>query len=150
MPLAAKKILVSVDGSKAAEEAFRLACRLAKESEAKVYALYVIELGQEIPLDAEIGPERDKVETVLERIEALGREERCHVDAGVLQARHTGPAIVQDAVERNMDLIVLGLPHKRHSRNAGLGDSASYVLKNALCPVLIWREPSSSSSVSGA
>ena len=149
MALVAKRILVPVGGSKSAEEAFSVACRLAKAIAAKVYALYVIEVGQDVPLDAEIGPESEKGEAVLERIEALAREEKCPVEGSILQARHAGPAIVQEAVDRRMELITLGVSYKRRLSGPALGVTSSYVVKNAPCPVLLWREEISPSSLPG-
>ena len=139
MSLAAKRILVPVGGSKVAEEVFALACWMAKHNKAKIYALYVIELEQELPLDAELPLENNRAEAVLERIEALGREEKCPVDAVLVQARHAGPAIVQDAVDRRIDLITLAVKDKKHFGPHLLGETASYVLKNAPCPVLLWH-----------
>ena len=141
MPLGAKRILVPVAGEKFAEDAFRLACRVAKHNGARVYVLYVIELGLDLPLDAEPGPENEVAEAVLQRIEALGREEKCPVEASLVQARHAGPAIVQEAIQRNMELITLAESYKKRFGPQVLGEAVSYVLKNAPCPVLLWREP---------
>jgi len=47
-----KSILVPVNGDKAGENAFRLACRLARENKAKLHAIHIIEVKHEMPLDA--------------------------------------------------------------------------------------------------
>ena len=133
-----KKILVPIKGDKPGEDAFRLACGLCKASKAKLYALYVIEVEQELPLDAEV--DTTQSENFLKGIEAVSHEEKCEVEAGYLQARHAGPAIVQDARERRVELIVLGIPYKRRFGSFTMGDTASYILKNAPCPVILWRE----------
>ena len=140
MPLAAKKILVPVRGTKAAEGALRVACRLAKQQGGKIFALYIIEMGHESPLDAEIPVEDAQAESVLERIEAMAREEKCPVEGSKVQARHAGPAIVQESIDRRMDLIVLGVGHRKHIVTRFLGEESDYILKNAPCPVLLWRE----------
>jgi nucleotide-binding universal stress UspA family protein len=138
MPLNVKSILVAVKGNKAGEDAFRMACGLSKGSKAKLRALYVMEVRQELHLDAEV--DATLGETILGRIEALGQEEKRPVEAQYLQARRAGPAIVQEAVEWGIELIVLGIPYKRRFGQFVLGDTASYVLKNAPCPVILWRE----------
>ena len=127
-----------IKGDKTGENAFRLACGLYKESKAKLYALYVIEVKQELPLDAQVDP--TKGETILGRIEAVGQEEKYPVEAEYVQARHAGPAIVQEALEKGVELIVLGIPYKRRFGQFTLGETASYILKNAPCPVILWRE----------
>ena len=131
--------MVPVTGRKIGEDAVRLACRMGRMDGAKVHALYVIELGREYPLDANLPRETAAAESVLERIDALSREERCPTDTALVQARHAGPAIVQEALERNIDLITMTAGYKGGSQV--LSEMVEYVLKNAHCPVLLWREP---------
>ena len=132
------KILVPVNGDTAGEEAFRLACDLSKENKSQVRVLYVIEVGQELPLDAEV--DTAKGESILNHIEAVGQEEKCQVKAEYIQARHAGPAIVQEAYQRNSELIVMGIPYKRRLGSFALGNTASHILKHAPCPVVMLRE----------
>lgn len=143
-----KNVLIPTKGDDVGQDAFRLACGICKENKAKLYALYVIEVKQELPLDAEVDPNLG--EHILGRIEALGSQLRCRVAAEYVQARHSGPAIVQEALERKIDLIVLGIPYKRRLGQFTLGETASYVLKNASCPVILWREGTGSGSPVGA
>ena len=138
MAINTSRILVPVNGDSTGEDAFRLACRLSRESKAKLYALYIIEVEQRLPLDAMV--DSSQGEAVLRRIEAVGQEEKCKVEAEFLQARHPGPAIVQEAKERGIGLIVLGIPYKRRFGQFTVGRAAYYVLRNAPCPVIVWRE----------
>ena len=132
------RILVPIKGDRAGEEAFRLACGLSKENKAKLYALYIIEVKQELPLDAEV--DSSQGEAILGRIEAVSQEEKCRVEAEFLQARQAGPAIVQESIERRIGLIVLGVPYKRRFGQFTLGETPAYILKNSSCPVILWRE----------
>ena len=138
MALDAKKILVPVNGDNAGVEAFLLACGLSKGSKASLVALYVLEIKQELPLDAEVDASHG--ETVLNRIEAIGHEQKCLVEAKYLQARQAGPAVVEEATDRNADLIVLGIPYKRRYGSFALGRTTSHILKHAPCPVILWRQ----------
>ena len=133
-----KNVLVPTKGDEVGEDAFRLACGICKENKATLYVLYVIEVKQEFPLDAEVDPRHG--ENILGRIEALGTQAKCPVAAEYVQARHSGPAIVQEALERKIDLIILGVPYKQRLGQFTLGETTSYVLKNAPCPVILWRE----------
>ncbi len=110
------QILVPVNGSPTDDEAIRLASITAKRYKARVLAIYVIEVKRTLPLDAEIQTE-------------------------LLQAREVGPAIVEEAIERNVDVIIMGLPYKRRFGEFSLGTTALYVLKNAPCRVWVLREP---------
>ncbi len=138
MPSNHSSILVAVDGGSSDEGAARLACGLARTSKAKVVVLYVIEVGHELPLDIELDPSRE--EAILDRLESIGGREKCSLEGGYVQARHAGPAIVEEAVNKNAQMVVLGLPSKRYGRDDRFGDTISYVLRNAPCQVLLWKD----------
>ena len=135
----AKKVLVPVHGDDSDESALALACKFAKESKGKVYILYVIEVARRLPLDADVSQETAKGEQVLQQMEKLGKKQQADVDAEILQARDAGPAVVQEAVEREVDVIVVGLSYKRRYGVFNLGSTVSFILKNSPCPVLLWR-----------
>ena len=61
-----RKVLVPVNGTKVDEAAIKLACRLAKGARGKIYVTYVIRVDRTLPLDAEIKPEIEKGERVLD------------------------------------------------------------------------------------
>ena len=108
------KILVPVVGTEADEEAIRLACNLVKKkNKGKIYVVYVITIKRALPLDAEIESETLK-------------------DAG--------PAIVDETVERGVDLILMGVKYKRRFGQFSLGSVAPYVLKNAPCRVILYHQ----------
>lgn len=135
-----KKVLVPISGSKTDEEAVNLACAIAKRNKATIYAIYVIEVKRTLPLDAEIASESVKGEGVLARIELVAEEQDYEVETELLQAREAGQAIVDEAVERKVDLIIMGVDYKRRFGEFTLGATAPYVLRNAPCKVWLCRE----------
>lgn len=135
-----KKVLVPVVGSEADEETMKLACRLAKKDKGKVWAVSVVAIKRALPLDAEIDSEIRSAEDVLDSVESIAEEEDCEVETDVLQAREVGPAIVDEAVERGVDLILMGITYKRHFGQFSLGDVVPYVLKNSPCPVILYQQ----------
>ncbi len=62
-------------------------------------------------------------------------------EADIIQARDVGPAIVEEAVEREADLIIIGLTQKRRVGSCSVGNVIPHVLKEAPCRVLLSREP---------
>jgi len=134
------KILVPVIGTEADEEAIRLACRLAKKDKGKIWAFYVITVKRSLPLEAEIESEIKKAEGILDHVESIAEEEDYEVETDILQAREAGPAIVDEAVERDIDLILMGVSYKRRFGQFSLGDVVLYVLKNAPCRVILYHE----------
>lgn len=137
------RILVPVKGHPTDREAISVACRIAKATKGKVYAIYVIEVQRTLPLDAEIGPEIEKGEAVLAAVERIAQENDYQVDSELLQGREVGPALVDEAIERGIDLIILGVPYKRRFGEFDLGKTIPFVLKHAPCRVWVIREPAS-------
>jgi len=137
-----KRILVPVTGTPVDSEAMRLACQLGKKDKAKVRAVCVITIKRSLPLEAEIEPEIRKAEEILDQAEIVAEEEGYEAESDVLQAREAGPAIVDEAVERGVDLILMGIPYKRRFGQFSLGTVVPYVLSNAPCRIILYHERS--------
>jgi nucleotide-binding universal stress UspA family protein len=135
-----KKILVPVVGSEADIETVKLACRLAKKDKGKVWAVSVVAIKRALPLDAEIDSEIKKAEEILDRVESVAEEEDYEVETDVLQAREVGPAIVDEAVERGVSLILMGIKYKKSFGQFSMGNVVPYVLKNSPCPVILYQQ----------
>ena len=134
------KLLVSVSGGEADEEVIRLTCTLAKKRKAKVYVVYVIEVQRSLPLDAEMEPDIERGEKVLAHAQTIADTLDCEVETDLLQAREAGPAVVEEAVERGVGLIIMSMEYKKRFGEFDLGSAVPYVLRNAPCRVLVWRE----------
>ena len=134
-------ILVPVIGTEADEEAIKLACGLAKKNKGKIWAVYIIAVKRALPLDAEIEPEIRKAEGILDHIEDIAGEQDYEIKTDLLQAREVAPSIVDEAVEREVDLILIGVTYKKRFGQFTLGDVVPYVLKNAPCRVILYHQP---------
>jgi nucleotide-binding universal stress UspA family protein len=136
------KILVPVMGTEADEEAVKLACRLIKKrNKGKIWAVYVITIKRTLPLDAEMESEIKKAEGILDHMEMIAEEEDCEIDTDILQAREASLAIVDEAVEQGVDLIVMGVTYGTRFGQFSLGNVVPYVLKNAPCRVILDHQP---------
>ena len=135
-----KKILVPISGNGADKEAIRLACTLAKKPKAKVYVVYIIEVERSLPLDAQVDSEVEKSEEILTHAEDIAADIGYDIGTDLLQAREAGPGIVNEAMEREVDLIIMGVGYKMHFGEFDLGKAIPYVLKEAPCQVLLFRE----------
>ena len=135
-----KKVLIPVSGTKADEEAIRLSCRLARKGGGKIYVTYVIQVDRTLPLDAEVRPEIDKAEQVLDQAEVIAEEHDCTAETDLLQSREIGPAIVDEAIERGVDLIIMGVNYEKKFGEFSLGETIPYVLKNAPCRVILYHQ----------
>ena len=136
------KILVPVNGKPASDHAFRRACQLVRQCKGELYVIYVFEP----PMKYSLGylhsrRSHEEGEAILARMERIAHSEKCKVNATLLEARNAGPAITLEANDRDMDLVVIGLPYQRRIDYHALGVTADYLLKNVNCEVLICREP---------
>ncbi|MBI2724520.1 MAG: universal stress protein [Chloroflexi bacterium] len=141
-PLAGiRSILVPVDGSPASLDAILLACNIAKRNKGKVFAVHVIEVKRSLPLDAELAEEAAAGEDVLTRAERVASDADFRLEGELLQAREAGHAIVDEATERGVELILMGAEHKAPTGEYQMGRLTQYVLRAAPCNVWLWRHP---------
>jgi nucleotide-binding universal stress UspA family protein len=61
------------------------------------------------------------------------------VSGEILQARDRGHAIVDEATDREVDAIVMGIGYERTRGEFAGADAAEYVVRNAGCKVLLFR-----------
>ena len=95
-----------------------------------------------MPLDADVAGRSEAVQRILDIAEETAEENHYSVEAVLLQARDVGAALVDEASERDADLLVLGLPYrKRFGGDFAIGSTIPYCLKNARCTVWVVREP---------
>jgi len=133
-------ILVPVINTTASLDAVAAACALAKQRKGRVYVVHVIEVNRSLPLNAEMDAEARRGEALLRRAEEVAAAADLHVTGGLLQARDAGQAIVEDARDRSVDAIIIGVGYKRVLGSFEIGRTANYVLKNAPCQVWVVRQ----------
>ena len=133
-------VLVAVSGEPCDDDAVKLGCELVNASRGNLHILYVIEVERGLPLDAEVPPSTARGEQVLQHLEDIARALRCKPDAELLQSRRAGFAVVQEAVDKEIDTIILAASYSDRFGSFSLGDTIPYVLKNAPCRVIILRE----------
>ncbi len=134
------KILVPVEGIPADDQAICLACQIARQDKATVLVIYVIEVQRMLPLDAENAPQIENGERVLQHAEQSAKQNGVRAETELLQSRAAGSALVNEALARSIDLIVMGVPFRRPLGDFLLGTTASYVMKNAPCQFWLCRE----------
>jgi len=132
-------VVVPVSGSQASLDAVPVACAIARARKGTVIAVHVIEVARRLPLDANLDAEARRGEGVLRRAEEIARRADCPITGELLQAREPGTAIVEESIDRNADLIVLGLPHRRRG-DGDLGATVSHILRVAPAQVMIVRQ----------
>ena len=133
-------LLAVVSGETSDDGVVDLAVHLLNQQSGRLYILYVIEVSRQLPIDAEIPEEAARGEEILQRFQERTSEYRFETQAEILQSRRTGFAVVQEAVDRGVDAIVLGAPYRHAHGSFSPGDTVAYVLKNAPCRVVLSRD----------
>jgi len=134
------RILVPLAGTEADDAALRLAAILLAGTPGKAFLLHVIEIPFERQLDAQDPAAVAFADEALGHGLAFLSEHEVQAETGIAQARAAGAAIVDDAVERRADLIVMGLRYKRRFGGGwDAGRTVPYVMRNSTAPVWCLR-----------
>jgi APA family basic amino acid/polyamine antiporter len=139
-----RNVLVPVVWRRESEAAVDLACRLASERGGAIVALSVIEMPLELPLDAPAPNDAERrAHELLDEARAIGDAYGVDVVGRLVRARRAGRAIVDEAGRRNSEIIVMGAPRRDMYRRRGriFGGTVDFVLKNALCRVMVAAAP---------
>lgn len=140
------RIVVPVHGTHADRRAIEVAGMLGSGKQAEIVLVHVVEVAQSLPLEADLPTEITEGEDTLREAAEWARQASAsrvgRISPELLQARSAGAAIVDEAVERGAEVIVMALcQHLRHGRPTP-GVTVPYVLENAPCEVIVTRLPS--------
>lgn len=130
-----ERILVAVDGSIYCDGIVEQAISMGRICNSVIYAMSVVEMH---PETIELAPAAEKeARETLEQIKSRVEKENivCETIIGVDGKPHR--PIVQEAKEREVDLIVIGTHGKTRIVNALMGSVAQKVIGTAPCPVMV-------------
>lgn len=136
-----RRAVLAVNGGPTDRQIIRIACDLARAAKAEIVVVHVVEVDWTLPLDADVAGRSEDAQRVLDLAEAAAEAAKYRVQVVLLQARDVGAALVDEASERNADLLILGLPYRtKFGGDFAIGRTIPYVLKNAQCSVWVVRE----------
>jgi basic amino acid/polyamine antiporter, APA family len=133
-------ILVPVASGYPSDEAMDVACRLARERRSRIVAITVVEVPLDLPLDAYLPDEVNVANEQLDEARAIGESYGVPVTTRIVRARNSGRAIVDEAIRRGAEIIVMGGPRRirlQRGRRAIFGDTVDFVLKHAPTRVMV-------------
>ena len=143
--MAYQRVLIPVRGDDCDRSAIELAATILAPKNVELRLVYVVEVAQRFPLEAELPDQTEQAERALDAASRHARSVfngvRPSIQCELLQARSAGPAIVDEARLANADVIVMSLRNQRRHGRPAVGDTVPYILKNASCEVLIQRQP---------
>jgi nucleotide-binding universal stress UspA family protein len=137
-----RRALLALSGGSCDDRLVRLAADLARSNRAELVGVHVVEIEWSLPLDADIAARSEAAQQLLDRAEGAAEQLKAQLEPVLLQAREVGAALVDEATERDADLLIVGLPYrKRFGGDFAIGRTVPYVLKHAPCEVWVIREP---------
>ena len=132
------KVMVALRDAETAGSLTKLGCQMASLMGTNLTALHVVEVAAGLPLDAD--------EEVLDRpgkqVLSIARQIASNnfsmrISTKMLRARHPGEAIVAEAAEQGIELLIVGYHHNHRLAETLLGSTVQYVSHHAPCKVLV-------------
>ncbi len=137
-----RRVLVPMKLGDIGEEMVATAVALAKERGATVEAIFVAAVPRELALDRPLPPDvQARADASLEEARALGEDNDVEVATATVAARSIGHAIVEEAVKRDVDLIVLGSSPRWRRQSRFFSPTVDHVVRCAPCEVLVVAFP---------
>jgi nucleotide-binding universal stress UspA family protein len=136
-------ILVPLLGrNEATDRIAALAVQMARQRNGRVEFLAVIEVPFTLPLNAQVERDEKLALECLERAESVaaqcGARGTVQISKRILKAREIGAAIVREAEEQIVDLILLAnMPVRVRGSMQQIDPAVEYVMRNAPCEALV-------------
>lgn len=136
--MASKKVMVVLEDQGLVGELTDLACQLATGMEADLIMLHVVQVPIATPLGAPneiLDEEGQKILAMAAKL-AEGKVPAA-VSTQLVRARNASEAIISEAGEQDVDLLVIGHPRQHELSEFLLGSTARYVAHHAPCRVIV-------------
>jgi nucleotide-binding universal stress UspA family protein len=132
-------LLLATDGSVFSEGAIREAINFAKKCSSRLLAVTILESNPEYETIGSKFFEREEKEVLknLESVKARAAHEGVTCEIGVFRADDPAAAIVAEAVEKKMDMIIIGRRGRTGLKKLLMGETAAKVIGHAPCKVLV-------------
>jgi len=132
------KVMVALRDAETAGSLTKLACQMASLAGTNVVALHVIEVPPGLPIDVEDPVFERPGQQVLSLARQIASNNfSMHITTRLLKARHAGEAIVGEAAEEEVDLLVIGYHHNHGLAETLLGSTVQHVTHHAPCRILV-------------
>ncbi len=137
IPATQRNIIVALTDTAIDQEAIAVACKVARRHNGEVYGVYGIVVPFRLALDDAMASETAKANHALDQAREVADQMKVRLDTEIIHTRHFGQALIQEALDHECALIVLGVPYQAGvNGQSNLNETAEYVLRNA--PSRIW------------
>lgn len=134
-----EKLVLATDGSQFSEGAVREAINFAGKCSSRLYAVSVLETNPEYETIGSNVFEKEEAEVMayLESVRARAAQEGLDCEIVLREASDPSQTIVDEAVEKKADMIVVGRRGRKGLLKALMGQVAAKVIAHAPCKVLV-------------
>jgi len=136
-----QRILVPMKIGLIGEEVLGTALRLAEERHCALRAIHVIRVPLDQPLDAQLIDAEEQAEASLAEAKLIAAEHGIPIEVRIVRGRAIGEAIVEEGIEHDVDLIVLGSAPRWRRQSRFFSPTVDYVLRKAPCEVMVIAYP---------
>ena len=136
-----ERILVPMKLGPIGEEILATAIRLAEERSCALYAIHVISVPLDRPIDAPMFDAEERAEASLAEAKLLAAEHGVDVEGEIVRSRSIGEAIVAEARDHGADLIVVGSAPRWRRQSRFFSPTVDHVLRHAPCEVMVIAYP---------
>ncbi|MFI5267851.1 MAG: universal stress protein [Chloroflexota bacterium] len=138
--MANPNVLLAISGSPFDGQLVQLACNVGQKAKGKLYVVHVLEVPRSLPLDANMAEESKRADAILTHIEDAAAKMKCQLESEIIQARDVAQTLVDEAEDRQVGLLILGMQRREKYGKFYLGTTIPAVLSSARCRVWIIRE----------
>jgi nucleotide-binding universal stress UspA family protein len=137
-----RRAVVALSGHPNGMRLVKLVAELVRPHKGELIGVHVVEVDWSMPLDMDIAGRSEEIQQVLDMAEGTAESAGVKLEPVLLQARDVGAALVDEALERDADVLVVGLAYRtKFGGDFAIGRTIPYILKNAPCAVWVVREP---------
>ena len=135
------RILVPLKLGPIGDEVLATAIKLAEERGSAITVLHVVSVPLDTPLDAELPGREEIARDAIEDAKELASEHGIDVEGAFVRARSIGAAVVEEAVARDADLILMGSSPLWRRQSRFFSPTVDYVLRKAPSEVMVVAFP---------
>ena len=106
--------------------------------ETTIILIHIIIIQRSLPLDIENENSYNEAEKTLRTLENKTRKIHPSTFGEIIQARHAGSAILEMVKINKPKLLIIGT-NKKSNGKFDIGKNAQFVLKNNICPTILYK-----------
>jgi K+-sensing histidine kinase KdpD len=138
--VARPNVLLAISGSTLDTQLVQMGCTVSQKLKGKLYVVHVLEVPRTLRLDANMAEQSKHADAILTHVEDAAGKIKCQLESEIIQARDVAQTLVDEAEDRQVGLLILGMQRREKYGKFYLGTTIPAVLSSAKCRVWIIRE----------